>query len=137
MEKEQQGIVIEVNNGTAKVKVARHGDCENCGACAGDNAMVLEVNNEIQAKKSQSVVFELKNEGMLKAAFIVYILPLLLTFIGVVIGNLISGMVNGMNSVFQFGGGGVGFLISIVIIVYYERVLKNNINKLPKITKIL
>ena len=32
MDKQQEGIVLEVVKGMAKVKTSRHNDCENCGS---------------------------------------------------------------------------------------------------------
>lgn len=137
MKKEQQGIVIEINNNIARVKVARHSHCENCGACPGSNAMVLEVVNDIGARVGQKVVFEIKEEGMVKAAFVVYVLPLLFTIIGIAIGSLISEFTNIAVFSFQVFGGIIAFIFSIVVIIYYEKVYKSNVNRLPKIIKIL
>ena len=137
MKKEQQGIVIELNGNIAKVKVARHSHCENCGACPGSSAMIVEVINDIGAREGQKVIFQIKEEGMVKAAFIVYLLPLLLVIVGVVIGSLISRFINADTFSFQVAGGIVGFIVSIAVIIYYEKVYKSNVNRLPKIIKIL
>lgn len=137
MKKEQEGIVIELNNNIARVKVARHSHCENCGACPGSSALVVEAINDIGASVGQKVVFQIKEEGMVKAAFIVYILPLLLVVAGVVIGSVICRFINVDTFSFQVLGGIVGFIFSIVVIIYYEKVYKCNVNKLPKIIKIL
>lgn len=137
MKKEQQGIVIESNKNIAKVRVARHSHCENCGACPGSNAMILEVVNDIGARDGQKVIFEIKEEGMVKAAFIVYVVPLLLIIFGVVIGSLISGIIDVDTFNFQVAGGVIGFIFSIAVIIYYEKVYKSNVNRLPKIIKIL
>lgn len=136
LKKEQEGIVIELSNHVAKVKVARHGDCENCGACPGNNAMVLEVNNAIGAKKGDHVVFELKDTNMLKAAFIVYVLPLILIFIGVQAGVLVARLNNESASILGVIGGAIAFIISIAFIVYYEKMNRTNIHKLPKVVRI-
>lgn len=136
LKKEQEGIVIDLNNHTAKVKVARHGDCENCGACPGNNAMVLEVNNTIGAKKGDHVVFELKDTNMLKAAFIVYLLPLILIFIGVQAGLLFTRLNNESASIFGVIGGVIAFIISIAFIAYYEKMSRTNIHRLPKVVRI-
>jgi sigma-E factor negative regulatory protein RseC len=136
LKKEQEGIIIEIDNHIAKVKVSRHGDCENCGACPGNNAMVLEVNNEIGAQKGEHVVFELKEKNMLKAAFVVYVLPLIFIFAGVQTGMFISVHLNMHTSTLGAAGGVIAFLLSILLIVYYERMSRTNVNRLPKVVRI-
>ncbi len=91
METQQEGIVLEVFDGTAKVKTSRHNDCENCGACPGNSAIVLEADNSLGAKPGQRVAVEVQEVNMLKAAFIVYVLPLIAIFVGVLIGNVVAG----------------------------------------------
>ncbi|WP_238883514.1 SoxR reducing system RseC family protein [Clostridium sp. YIM B02551] len=137
MSKEQQGIVIDTKENTAKVKVARHGDCENCGACPGDLALVLEVINTLGAKKGDKVIFELREEGMVKATFIVYALPLILGTLGAVIGWLISKGINLDNSYLQVIGGILGFVISIGLIIRAEKDSKKDLKKVSRIIKIL
>ncbi|MBP1765422.1 MAG: positive regulator of sigma RseC/MucC [Firmicutes bacterium] len=82
MEKQQEGIVIETRGDMARVKTSRHNDCENCGACPGNSAIVLDARNPLDAKIGQRVVIEIQEVNMLKAAFIVYVLPLLAAFAG-------------------------------------------------------
>lgn len=90
MMQEQVGVVLEVSGSMAKVKATRHSDCENCGACPGNQAMVLEARNPVGAKPGQRVAFEVKEVNMLKAAFIVYMLPLVAIFLGAWGGNWVS-----------------------------------------------
>ncbi|MDP4089355.1 MAG: SoxR reducing system RseC family protein, partial [Bacillota bacterium] len=130
MNKEQEGIVIELNDSVAKVKVARHGDCENCGSCPGNKAMVLEVNNRFGAQKGDKVVFEQRQESMLKAAFIVYILPLLAIFVGSEIGIAVSNAINVQAIGLEIAGGAIAFVLSIMFIIHYEKSSRSNINKL-------
>lgn len=137
MKKEQEGIVIELNDNIAKVKVARHSHCENCGACPGSNAMIVKAINDIGAREGQKVIFQIKEDGMVKAAFIVYIFPLLLVIAGLMMGSLTAEVINASAVNFQVAGGIVGFMFSIVVIIYYEKVYKCSVNKLPKIIKIL
>ncbi|WP_243650516.1 SoxR reducing system RseC family protein [Anaerospora hongkongensis] len=59
------------------MKTTRHNDCENCGDCPGNSAIVISVNNALGAKLGQRVAIEVKEVNVLKSAFIVYILPLI------------------------------------------------------------
>lgn len=83
----EQGLVIEVNNDMAKIKVGRHNDCRNCGACPGNDSVIISANNKIGAKPGQRVAFEVKEDNVLKAAFVVFILPLIVAFIGALLGR--------------------------------------------------
>ena len=137
MRREETGIVIEISESKAKVKASRHGDCENCGVCPGDNAMVLEVQNPIGAKVGQRVAFEIQEANMLLAAFVVYILPLLALLAGAISGGVLGNNLGQNVLVCQIGGGIFFFAIAVVYIKRYDRAVKKNDNLLPVITKIL
>lgn len=137
MNKESEGVVIEVSGKMAKVKSSRHGDCKNCGACPGDNATVLDVENPLGAKPGQRVVFEIKEENMLKAAFIVYILPLIAIFIGAFLGGWICQKVGGTLRMYQVGGAIIAFILAIIYIKIYDKSAHNNEKMHPVITRIL
>lgn len=135
VKKEQEGIVIEIKDKIAIVKVARHGDCENCGTCAGSNAAVLEMNNQIGAQKGERVVFETVQKGMLKAAFIVFCLPIAAILLGSQAGSLLSQALNNNSSLYSVLGGVIALILSLGIIFLYEKNMKANLSRLPKITK--
>jgi len=137
MRKEEYGIVVEINGEMAKVKAARHGDCENCGSCPGDNAITLDVKNPLSAKLGQKVAFEIPQTNMLQAAFVVYILPLIAAAAGVIVGSLIANQFGQPMIPFQIIGGIVAFILSLIFVKLYDRYVKNNKKMLPVITKIL
>ena len=105
MKRESEGIVIETSESIAKVRASRHEDCKSCGACAGDNAIVVDAKNPVGAKPGQHVVFEIKDAHMLRAAFIVYILPLIAIFVGALLGTWVGNYVGHSEIAFQIGGG--------------------------------
>jgi sigma-E factor negative regulatory protein RseC len=131
MKKEQKGIVIEVKDKIAIVKLTQHGDCENCGSCAGNNASLIEMNNKIGAKKGDKVTFEPVENGMLKATFIVFWFPLISIFIGSQLGVWMSRQLNNFSNIYQVFGGIIALIISLSIIVFYEKKVKSNLNRLP------
>jgi sigma-E factor negative regulatory protein RseC len=137
MRREETGIVIETRENKAKVKASRHGDCENCGVCPGDNAMVVEVQNPIGARVGQRVAFEIQEANMLLAAFVVYILPLLAIFAGAISGGVLGDNLGQNVLVFQIGGGILFFAIAVVYLKRYDHAVKKNDQLLPVITKIL
>ncbi|MEL7660849.1 SoxR reducing system RseC family protein [Acetobacterium wieringae] len=137
MRREETGIVIETSENKAKVKASRHGDCENCGVCPGDNAMIVAVQNPLGAKVGQRVAFEIQEANMLMAAFVVYILPLLALLVGAISGGILGNQLGQHVLVFQIGGGIVCFVIAVVYLKRYDRAVKKNDQLLPVITKIL
>jgi len=137
MRKEETGIVIETSENKAKVKASRHGDCENCGVCPGDNAMVVEAQNPIGAKVGQRVAFEMQEANMLWAAFVVYVLPLLALFAGGIGGGVIGQQLGLPALAFQIGGSSGLFVLAVVYLKRYDRAVKKNDQLLPVITKIL
>ncbi|KAF5084915.1 SoxR reducing system RseC family protein [Acetobacterium wieringae] len=137
MRREETGIVIETSENKAKVKASRHGDCENCGVCPGDNAMVVEVQNLIGAKVGQRVAFEIQEANMLWAAFVVYLLPLLALFVGALGGGILGTNLGQPVLAFQIVGGSVFFTVAVIYLKRYDQAVKKNDKLLPVITKIL
>lgn len=137
MRQEEVGIVLEIDGQMAKVKANRHGDCENCGSCPGDNAMVLDVQNPLSAKPGQKVAFEIPQVNMLQAAFMVYIMPLLAAGVGAVLGWFIADSFGFPVVPWQIGGGMAVFILSLFLVKLYDRAVRRNKKMLPVITKIL
>lgn len=90
MEKMVEGVVIETNDGTAKVRCSIHSDCESCGICPGNNAMIIDVVDEVGTETGQRVMVESKQTNMLLAAFTVFIFPLLAVGAGIYLGYYLS-----------------------------------------------
>ncbi len=137
MEKQQEGIVIEVQGDLARVKTSRHNDCENCGACPGNSAIVLDARNPLGAKPGQRVAIEIQEINMLKAAFIVYVLPLIAAFAGAVTGNWLADRLGYEAVWFQIGGGLIFFVVAILYIRFFDRSSRSNVKMQPVITEIL
>ncbi|MDL1969372.1 MAG: SoxR reducing system RseC family protein [Candidatus Desulfofervidaceae bacterium] len=105
--REEIGTVVETWNQKAKVMVKRSSECERCkasGLCGMLNKqyMVLEAENPLGAKKGQKVVVSLTSEEELKAAFIVYGIPVIGFFIGALLGCWLNIGNNQNLSVFFF-----------------------------------
>ena len=138
MDKQQEGIVLEVIGGNlAKIKASRHNDCENCGACPGNSAMVLEALNDIGAKPGQRVAFEVREVNMLKAAFIVYILPLIAIFMGAMAGGKVAERLSSEVLWWQIAGGVLAFILSVIYIKYFDNAARTDVKMQPIIVRIL
>lgn len=134
----QEGIVLDVFDGMAKVKASRHSDCENCGNCPGSNAIVVDALNPLGAQRGQRVEIEVKQVNMLKAAFIVYMLPLIAAVAGGVAGTyLANSQMSPDPAWYQIGGGIIAFGLSLIYIRYFDRNARTNDKMRPVITRIL
>lgn len=137
MKTESEGVVIEISGNIAKIKTNRHGDCKNCGACPGDQAMVVDALNPLGAKAGQRVTFEIKQTNMLKAAFIVYILPLIAVFLGATVGTMIAEKIGQRAIVLQIAGALIGFTLSILYIKFFEKSAHSDEKMQPVVTGII
>ncbi|SDD72409.1 SoxR reducing system RseC family protein [Sporomusa acidovorans] len=137
MNKQQEGIVLAVNGKMAKVKASRHSDCENCGSCPGNTAIVVEALNSVDAKPGQRVAIEIREVNMLKAAFIVYMAPLLAAFAGALAGTYASSYI-GMNSLIaSIVGGVVFFTLAVWYVKHFDHMARNDERMRPVVASIL
>lgn len=135
--KTAEGFVIETTGTTAKIKVGRHNECSNCGACPGDNSAIVTVTNDIGAVIGQHVLYEVKETNAILAAFIVFIFPLIGLLIGAGCGRWISNYISGYRTVLEIVGAVVVFLITIICIKLFDRSLNKSEKSRPSIVKIL
>lgn len=118
---EQVVRVRQVNNdGTAQVFLIRQsacsGDCHKCGGCgAAQETMLFTAQNPIGACPGDLVKVEAATGPVLKAAAILYLLPLALFLVGYIAGLLLW-------SVGIWLGLGA-FILGIAIAVVYDRLV--------------
>ena len=118
-------------DGTATVFHVREsacsGDCHKCSGCgAAKEAIVLEARNAIGAKVGDMVKIEAESGPVLKAAAVMYMLPMILFFVGYAIGA-----VWGMGALV----GGLFFAGSIALAVVYDRKVVKKRDTIYTITK--
>ena len=111
-------------DGSAQVICIREsacsGDCHKCSGCgAVHQAMVFTARNPIGARPGELVTVESATGPVLKAAAVLYMLPLVL---------FIAGYLLGMQ--WNLGGltGGLAFLLSIGLIIAYDRLVMKKKN---------
>ena len=114
------------DDGTALVIHVREsacsGDCHKCSGCgAAKEAVLFSAANPIGAGKGDLVKVESETGPVLKAAVVLYVIPLVLFFLGYYLGTL-PGNFGGL-------GGCLGFVLGIVLVVAYDRkvVKKSNL----------
>lgn len=122
----QQGTIKKLlPNGLAEVEVTRRSacghDCAKCGGCGGLETQTLYVTarNHAHASVGDRVLLEGETKQVLGFAVLVYLLPLVLFFVGYGVG---AGM--------KLGGGlsaligGVLFVVGILAAMWYSHKLK-------------
>ena len=105
-------------DGTAQVLHLRQsacsGDCHKCSGCgAAQEALLLTVQNPLGAKPGDMVVIRAETGPVLQGAAVLYMLPLVLFFLGYALGAVL----------WQTGAlvGCLAFVLSIVLCVLYDR----------------
>lgn len=117
---EQTVRVKKVNSdGTAQVLHIRQsacsGDCHQCAGCgAVEESLMLTARNPIGARPGDLVVIRSESGLVLTAAAVLYVLPLVLFFLGYILGMT-----------WQLGAlvGGLAFALGIVLAVVYDRLV--------------
>ena len=111
-------------DGTAQVACLRQsacsGDCHKCSGCgAVEQTMIFTARNPIGARPGDTVTVESATGPVLKAAAMLYMLPLVL---------FIAGYLVGMQ--WNLGAliGGLAFVLSIVLIIAYDRLVMQKKN---------
>ena len=115
---QQKVKVLTVNaDDTAQVMHIRQsacsGDCHKCSGCgAVEEKMIFTARNPVHARPGDVVIVTTETAPVLKAAAMLYMLPLLLFFAGYLLG-----------AAWNAGAliGGVLFALSIVLCVLYDR----------------
>lgn len=135
--KTEQGFVIETTKTIARVKVGRHSDCKNCGACPGDDSIIISAKNDIGAVVGQKVMFEVKETNAVFAAFLVFIVPLIGLFLGAGAGRMLSIYLHANKTVFEIAGGAIFFILILFGIKLFDKSIAKNEKNIPEIIKIL
>ena len=114
----QEAVVTKLlPNGMAEVAVRRTtacgGNCGSCESCLFQNELKTPALNLIQAKPGQKVLIESQSSRIFKAAFLVYVLPILFLLLGYLIASLLS---LGENAaiLFSFAGLALGALTVVL-----------------------
>ena len=88
---EKTGLVVGLRGGKAIIEIARMSSCgDKCASCSGGcekPPLVVEVENDLQARQGDFVVLEAPEGAIIRSTMILYTLPLGLFILGVIVGN--------------------------------------------------
>ena len=116
----EQLVRVQTCNDDATAQVihirqsACSGDCHKCSGCgAAQETLILTVQNPIGAKPGDLVVIQSDSGPVLAAAAVLYIVPLLLFFLGYALGAVL----------WERGGltGCLAFLLGVAFAAIYDR----------------
>ena len=118
------------DDGTAEVFCVREsacsGDCHKCSGCgAVKQTMRFTARNPIGARAGEEVIVESKTGPVMAAAFVLYVLPLVLFFLGYALGSLY-----GQPALTACGA----FVLGILGAIAYDRLVAKKQNTVYTIT---
>ena len=119
------------DDNTAQVVAVREsacsGDCHKCSGCGAVRQVVeFQAINAIGARPGELVIVEAKSGPVLAAAAMLYILPMVLFFLGYLLGALL----------WEMGAltGCIAFVLGIVLAAVYDRKVARKQNTVYTIT---
>lgn len=130
------GIVVDIKNSKAIIELPLKSLCSRCGLCQSkDKKILIETSNELGLNLGNRVKMELKETSGIKAALIVYLIPILFIFLGYFIGLWICSLTN-RPSIGIICGIGI-FLTAFLIIHICDRKLAKKRQEIFKIVEII
>ena len=88
------GRVVSLTEDTAVVAMRASGACKKCGLCMASSdgkEVLLLARNEAVAEQGDAVEIEITAGRVLVAAFALYMVPVLMTIAGFLVGSALSG----------------------------------------------
>lgn len=142
----EEGVVIHVGTGgIAQVRTMRNSACKACSArnsCKPGETeeMKVEVLNPLGAKPGDRVILTFDTVNLLKATFLLYILPIVGLLAGAIIGNHLGGeweLTTGARSGLSALIGFMGLFITLLFVRRKGNQLGRQNQYRPRITRIL
>ena len=140
---EQQGYIVEiVDTKTAKLKMQRHSACASCGKCATTSEkkdIVVEVDNTIGAGLGDKVKVNMESVNVLKAAAIVYILPLMGLLLGTIATYFILTTIKFSGNIEVISGivGLFSMFLSFAILKKNDKKFRDSREYIPIVTEVV
>ncbi|GAA0863502.1 SoxR reducing system RseC family protein [Paraclostridium tenue] len=139
----QRGYVIEiVDSITAKIKMQKHSACASCGKCASSTDkkdIIVEVDNTLGAKVGDYVEVNMDSVNVIKAASIIYIIPLIALLGGTILSYKILSFFD-ISFNIEIISGCMGVLLTILsylAIKSRDFKFRQSRNYIPIITKVI
>lgn len=114
----QNGVVTKLlDNGKAEVAVERGtacgGNCSGgCEACVYASRILIQADNLVYAAPGDRVVLESRTSSIMGATFLVYVIPLVCFFAGLIVASAM-GLSQGLCALVSLVGAAVGAAITV------------------------
>ena len=120
----QDAVVTKVfANGMAEVSVSRGtacgSNCGNCESCVFQNEIKAFAKNNVNARPGEKVIIESLSSRIFGAAFLLYIVPFIVFFIGYAIAAA-NNLSEGMSVLCSFAA----FCLAAALVIIYQRISK-------------
>ena len=125
MKNKLEGFVTEVNQDMATVRLSEHSECAQCGSCGGTNATHIQAQNPVHAKPGQQVIIEMQDQNMIRAAFMIYMLPLIALLAGGLLGYASAYLTGASEVLLSSSGSVLLFVVCLFFIRSYDRKMRN------------
>ena len=139
----EEGVVIKVGDRTAWVKTTRSSACNHCASresChTGEQGkeMEVEVTNPVGAKIGDRIVLYFETASLLKAAFLLYVFPVLGMLTGAALGHWLSPRYQINPSLGSAAVGFLGLALSFLLVKMRGNRLARKDDYKPRIIRIL
>lgn len=138
---DQIGRIVALDGENATIELERNRACDKCGIChmGESKKMLLSAGNDIGAEVGQRVLIEIEDRTVLKAGFIVYLIPLLalLAGVGIVYGAWSALDLSGHPDWWAMGIGFLFFALAFIVIRKLEPSWRKQSDYNPTIVRIV
>ncbi|MBQ7653266.1 MAG: SoxR reducing system RseC family protein [Clostridia bacterium] len=129
------GVVEKItdNGKTAKIVFPRRTECDKCGMCMkhkDEMKVSISVKNTLNASVGDRVSVGMKDGFVLRAAFIVYVIPVILI-------GLTVGLGRNLNELLLFGLVIAALIVGVVIAIVCDRAIRKKGVALPQMVEIV
>jgi len=138
----EEGIVEEVRNHKAAVRLVRSSACSGCehhGSCEvfSGEPKVIEVPNDLQAEIGDHVEISMPEQSLMKISLFVYFFPVVALIVGAFAGQMWAESFNMPHSPASIVGGGLAMAITFWALRWFERSGRVRDEYHPRMTRIL
>jgi sigma-E factor negative regulatory protein RseC len=132
------GYVVSVREDRAEVVLGAHLECKHCGACIAaisEKQRKIDAINEIGAGAGQRVIIELKPGRAIRAAFLIFVMPVFAALGGGFAGYHLGGLLGVRGDLAGIGLGSLGLVLSFVLLRHIERT--GSADRVPRIVGLI
>lgn len=117
----EKGVVVEIKDKLAVIKLERTEACAKCRACVAGMSkkdMIIEAENECDAKVDDWVELELRDNGFGRAVLIMYGIPFVGLMIGILSGYFVITPLFHLEAYRDILSFGLGLLITFLVYLW-------------------